>query len=140
MRRQTWQLRFQPKAAPPAGEPPTFEVRSGPGTVVLLEGEGEGFGVPSEASYVTTVTMLDETALLEQGTMTLDGGTLELSTIGTGLLEPGPHEGSQRGAVIWRLEGTGRFAGAAGILSSVFGGHPDEGTVVENQIAHLYLP
>jgi hypothetical protein len=138
MRRQTWQLRFQPQAAPPAGEPPTFEVKSGPGTVALLDGDGSG--VPSEASYVTTVTMLDETALVERGTLSLDGGTLELSTIGTGLLEPGPQEGSVRGAVIWRLEGTGRFAGAVGILSSVFGGHPEDGTVVENQVAHLYFP
>ena len=138
MRRQTWQLRFQPEAAPPAGEPPTFEVKSGPGTVVVLDGDGSR--VPGEASYVTTVTMLDETALLEQGTLTLDGGGFELSTIGTGLLEPGPTEGSLRGAVLWRLAGTGRFEGVEGVLSSVFGGHPEQGTVVENQVAHLYFP
>jgi hypothetical protein len=139
MRRQIWQLRFRPEAAPPSGEPPTFEVKSGPGTVVLVEGNEE-IAVPDAASYVTTVTMLDETALLERGTLTLDGGTLELSTIGTGLLEPGPDEGSLRGAVIWRLEGTGNWAGVTGILSSVFGGHPEQGTLVEDQVAQLYYP
>ena len=140
MRRQIWQLKFRPEAAPPAGEPPTFEVKSGPGTIALLDGDDNGAGIPSAASYVTTVTMVGETSLLEEGTITVDGGTFELTTIGTGLLEPGPQEGSLRGAVIWRLEGTGRFAGATGILSTVFGGHPDDGTLVENQIAHLYLP
>ncbi|GAA4813440.1 hypothetical protein GCM10023200_59050 [Actinomycetospora chlora] len=139
MRRQIWQLRFRPEAAPPSGEPPTFEVKSGPGTVVLLDGDAD-IAVPGTASYVTTVTMLDETALLERGTLTLDGGTLELSTIGTGVLEPGLDAGSLRGAVIWRLEGTGRWAGVTGMLSSVFGGHPEQGTVVEDQVAHLYYP
>jgi hypothetical protein len=138
MRRQTWQLRFEPQAAPPAGEPPTFEVKSGPGTVTLLEGDNTG--VPTEASYVTRVTMLDDTALVEEGTMTLDGGSLQLSTIGTGILEPAPVAGAIRGAVIWRIEGTGRFAGTTGILSSVFGPDPTDGTVVENQVAQLFLP
>lgn len=136
MRHQTWQLRFQPQAADPAGEPPTFEVKSGPGSVTLLAGDDTD--VPTEASYVTRVTMLDETALHEEGTLTLDGGTLELSTIGTGVLEPGPTQDSIRGAVIWRLTGTGRFAGATGILSSVFGTDAD-GTIVENQIAQVHL-
>lgn len=138
MRRQTWQLRFEPQAAPPAGRPPTFEVKSGPGTVVLLDGDASG--IPTEASYVTRVTMLDGTALVEEGTMTLDGGSLLLSTIGTGILEPAPQAGAIRGAVIWRIEGTGRFAGTTGILSSVFGGDPTDGTVVENQVAQLLLP
>ena len=44
MRRQTWQLRFSPEAAPPTGEPPTFEVKSGPGSVSLLDGDGNGRG------------------------------------------------------------------------------------------------
>ncbi|NMI00129.1 hypothetical protein [Pseudonocardia acidicola] len=138
MRRQTWQLRFEPQATAPTGEPPTFEVKSGPGTVVLLEGDGSG--LPTEASYVTRVTMLDATALLEEGTMTLDGGTLRLSTIGTGIMEPAPVEGLLRGAVIWRVEGAGRFSGATGILASVFSTDPAKGTAVENQVAQLFLP
>ena len=139
MRRQTWQLRFQPQATEPAGEPPTFEVKSGPGTVVLLEGDTEP-PLPTEASYHTRVTMLDETMLLEEGTVTVDGGSLRLSTIGTGIIEPAPIAGHLRGAVIWRIEGTGRYAGAHGILSSVFTTEPATGIAVENQVAQLFLP
>ena len=58
--------------------------------------------------------------LHEEGTLTMEGGSLRLSTIGTGIIEPAPIAGHLRGAVIWRIEGTGRYAGAHGILSSVF--------------------
>ena len=54
-RRQTLLLRFEPQATPPAGDPPSFDVKSGPGTVTLLEGDDAG--VPTEASCETHVTM-----------------------------------------------------------------------------------
>ena len=65
MRRQTLLIRYEPQATPPAGDPPSFDVTSGPGTVTLLEGDDTG--VPTEASYQTHVTMTGETTFLEDG-------------------------------------------------------------------------
>jgi len=102
MRRQTLLLRFEPQATPPAGDPPSFDVKSGPGTVTLLEGDDDG--VPTEASYETHVTMTGETTFLEDGGMTVDGGGLRLETVGTGTIEPSPEEGTLRGAVVPLLD------------------------------------
>ncbi len=137
MRRQTLLLRFEPQATPPAGDPPSFDVKSGPGTVTLLEGDDDG--VPTEASYETHVTMTGETTFLEDGDMTVDGGGLRLETVGTGTIEPSPEEGTLRGAVTWRVTGSGRLDGATGLLSSNFEFEPGAGTAVEYQVLRLFL-
>src|SRR5690606_9004278 len=58
MRRQTLLLRFEPRTTPPAGDPPSFDVTSGPGTIDTLDGAGAW--VPAEAAYETHVTMTGE--------------------------------------------------------------------------------
>jgi hypothetical protein len=138
MRRQTLLLRFEPHATPPAGEPPSFDVTSGPGTVTLLEGDDTG--VPTEASYETHVTMTGETTFLEDGEVTLDGGGLRLRTVGSGTIEPSAEEGTMRGAVTWQVEGTGRLSGATGLLSSNFEFQPATGAAIEHQVLRLFLP
>jgi hypothetical protein len=138
MRRQTLLLRFDPQATPPAGEPPSFDVKSGPGTVTLLEGDDTG--VPTEASYETHVTMTGETTFLEDGEVTLDGGGLRLRTVGSGTIEPSAEEGTMRGAVTWQVEGTGRLSGASGLLSSNFEFQPATGAAIEHQVLRLFLP
>jgi hypothetical protein len=138
MRRQTLLLRFEPQATPPAGDPPSFEVKSGPGTVTLLEGDDDG--VPTEASYETRVTMTGEATFLEDGEITVDGGGLRLETAGTGTIEPSAEEGTMRGAVIWRVTGTGRLSGATGLLTSNFAFQPATGAAVEHQVLRLFLP
>lgn len=138
MRRQTLLLRFEPQATPPEGEPPTFDVKSGPGTITLLEGDDSG--VPTEASYETHVAMTGETTFTEDGEMVFDGGGLRLSTVGSGVIEPSAEEGTLRGAVSWRVEGTGRLSGATGLLSSNFEFQPGQGTAVEHQVVRLHLP
>lgn len=42
MRHQTLLIRFEPQATPPEGEPPSFNVKSGPGTITLLDGDEAG--------------------------------------------------------------------------------------------------
>ena len=138
MRRQTLLLRFEPQATPPAGEPPSSDVKSGPGTVTLLEGDDTG--VPTEASYETHVTMTGETTFLEDGKVTLDGGGLRLRTVGSGTIEPSAEEATMRGAVIWQVEGTGRLRGATGLLSSNFEFQPATGAAIEHQVLRLFLP
>lgn len=138
MRRQTLLLRFEPQATPPEGDPPSFDVTSGPGTVTLLEGDDSG--VPTEASYQTHVQMTGQTTFVEDGEIAFDGGGLRLRTTGTGVMEPAAEEGTLRGAVQWEVEGTGRWSGATGLLSSNFELQPDQGTAVEHQVVRLFLP
>ena len=138
MRRQVLLMRFELQATAPAGDPPTFDVKSGPGTVTLLEGDDAG--VPTEASYETHVTMTGETTFVEEGEMVFDGGGLRLSTAGAGVIGPSGEEGTLKGAVNWEVEGTGRFSGATGLLSSNFEFLAERGTAVEYQIVRLFLP
>ena len=138
MRRQTILLRFEPQATPPQGDPPSFDVKSGPGTVTLLDGEDAG--VPTEASYETHVTMTGQTTFLEDGEIVFDGGGLRLRTVGTGVIEPSAEEGTMRGSVTWEVEGTGRLSGATGLVSSNFEFQPERGSAAEHQVVRLFLP
>jgi hypothetical protein len=72
--------------------------------------------------------------------MTLDGGGLQISTVGSGVLEPSGETGTLRGAVIWQVEGTGRWGGASGLLTSNFELQPESATSVEHQVVRLFLP
>jgi hypothetical protein len=138
MRRQTLLLRFEPRATPPAGDPPSFDVTSGPGTIDTLDGAGAW--VPAEAAYETHVTMTGERTFVEDGEMTFDGAGLRLRTAGTGVIEPSAEEGTLRGSVIWEVEGSGRLDGATGLLTSNFEFRPETGAAVEHQVVHLFLP
>lgn len=138
MRRQTLLIRFEPQATAPSGDPPKFDVKSGPGTITLLEGDDSA--VLAAASYETEVTMTDDTHFLEEGEMILDGGGLRISTVSSGVLEPSAETGTMRGAVIWQLEGTGRWSGTSGLLTSNFELQPESATSVEHQVVRLFLP
>jgi hypothetical protein len=82
--------------------------------------EGDGTGLPTEASSETHVEMTSESTFVEGGFLSFDDGGLRLSTIGNGALEPSAEEGTFQGVVLWGVEGTGRFQGATGFLSSSF--------------------
>jgi hypothetical protein len=138
MRRQVLLLRFEPQSTPPAGDPPSFDIKSGPGTVTLVEGDNAE--VPTEVSYETHVTLTGPTSFVEDGEMAFDYGILRLSTVGAGVLEPSAEEGTLRGAVTFRVEGTGRMSGVSGLLSSNFEFEPASGTTIEHQVARLFLP
>lgn len=83
--------------------------------------------------------MTGETTFLEDGEIAVDGGGFRLQTVGTGTIEPSAEEGTLRGAVVWRVEGTGRMSGAVGLLSSNFEFRPTRGTAIEQQILQLIL-
>ena len=128
---------FQPQATPPEGSPPAFDVKSGPGTVTLLDGDEQG--VPAEASYETHVTMTGETTFVEDGVIIVDGGELQISTVGAGVIEPSTEEGTLRGSVIWQAVGSGRLEGATGLVTSNFEFRPEQGTASEHQVLRLLL-
>jgi hypothetical protein len=136
--RQTLLLTFQPQATPPQGDPPSFDVKSGPGTVTLLEGDEAR--VPTQASYETHVTLSGETSFVEEGQVTFDSGGLRLTTVGEGLIEPSAEEGTLQGAVLWRAEGTGGLSGTTGLVTSSFLFQPEQGTATEHQVVRLFLP
>jgi hypothetical protein len=136
MRRQTLHLRFEPRATEPEGQPPTFVVNSGPASVSVVDGDPDG--APTAVSYHSQVRLTGATTLVEEGTMILDGGELRFSTLGEGLMEPSPADGFLRGAVLWRVEGTGRLAGATGLVSSCFVHDTVVGAGVEHQILQLF--
>lgn len=71
MRRQTLLLRFEPRTGPPEGDPPSFDVTSGPGTLTLLEGDGSD--LPVEVSYTSRVVMTDNWSFVEEGEMVFNG-------------------------------------------------------------------
>ena len=138
MRRLTLLLRFQPQATPPTGDPPTLDVTSGPGTVTLLDGDGDG--VPTEASYVTHVTMTGEETFEETGEITFDGGSLRVSTPVPGIMRAVEAGGVVLGSVTFDVQGTGRFDGATGLVSSNFALQMDGSGIVEAQVARILLP
>ncbi len=75
--------------------------------------------------------------------MTFDGGSdsISFTTLGEGYLGPSPEEGLLQGSVIWRVEeGTGRFAGATGLITSNFLMKAESGEVAEKQVITLFLP
>jgi hypothetical protein len=138
MRPLTLLLRFHPQATPPEGDPPTLDVTSGPGTVTVLDGDGEG--VPTEASYVTHVTMTGEETFEETGEISFDGGSLRASTPVPGIMRAVEAAGTVLGSVTWQVEGTGRFEGATGLVSSSFAIQMDGSGIVEEQVARILLP
>lgn len=138
MRRLVLLIRYEPQAAPPEGDPPTMSVKSGPGTVTCLEGDRSAVG--QDVSYESRVTMVGETTFLEDGDITVDGGGLRLSTLGTGTLGPSAEPGTLSGVVVWQVEGTGDLAGATGVVASNFETRPEDGTATEHQVVRLFLP
>lgn len=138
MRRQTLLLRFEPQATEPAGHPPQFDVKSGPGTITLLEGDDTW--VPAKASYETHIAMTGETTFVEEGELAFDGASLRLRIAGSGIIEPSSEEGTMQGSVTWQAEGTGRLTGATGLVSSNFEFRLEGGNALEHQIVRLFLP
>jgi hypothetical protein len=129
---------FADQATPPEGDPPSLTVHGESTGIRALDGDG-----PNRAEFDTKVTMTGETAFDEEGTMTFDGGgdSISFTTLGEGYLGPSPAEGMLQGSVIWRVDdGTGRFAGATGLITSNFVMDAESGGVAEKQVISLFLP
>jgi hypothetical protein len=130
-------VEFADQATPPEGDPPSLTVHGESSEIRALEGDA-----PESAEFDTEVTMTGETAFDERGTMTFAGGDrIMFTTLGEGYLGPSPEEGMLEGAVIWRIEeGTGRFEGATGLITSNFLMNAASGEVVERQVVRLFIP
>jgi hypothetical protein len=139
VRRLTLLLTFEPQTTPPEGEPPVLTVKSGSGRVTVLD--GDPVDAPDQASYETRVELTGQATFEETGTLHLGDGGLDLTTIGSGSLEPSA-EGDpiMLGAVAWRVAGTGRYAGATGTVVSSFVADMSSGAGQERQILRLFLP
>jgi hypothetical protein len=106
--------------------------------VTLLSGDPQD--VPAEISYKTHVTLTGESTFTEDGTITVDGGALEVSTVGTGAIRPTPEEGTMNGAVVWEVAGSGGLSGVTGLATANFEFQPAQGTSYEYQVLRLFLP
>lgn len=138
MRRLTLLLRFEPQATPDEGGPTSFTVKSGEGRITVLDGDPAD--APDAASYESRVVMLGETTFDETGTFFFMDGGMRITTIGSGVMEPSAEEGALQGAVLWRVEGSGRYAGASGTVASSLVFEPERGAAVEHQVVRLFLP
>jgi hypothetical protein len=97
-----------------------------PGDTAVLEARVERFG---DGTFV------------EEGEIAYGAaGKVTFATLGRGSVTAGPLPGAVHGAVIWTVTGgDGRFAGAAGLITSNFTVSAT-GEVVDHHAARLYLP
>jgi len=96
------------------------------GDTAVLESHVERFG---DGSFI------------ESGTISYGAaGAITFETIGRGWVGPAPDGSGVVGGVLWRVrEGTGRLAGARGIITSNFT-VTSAGDVTDDQFARLYIP
>jgi len=98
--------------------------------------------LPGEtAALDSEVERYDDGSFIEWGTIRYGAaGGLTFTTIGRGVVGPGPIPGRVRGAVIWEITGgDGALAGAQGMITSSFAVGAD-GEVVDHHVTRLFLP
>jgi hypothetical protein len=97
--------------------------------------------VGEEAVLESRVERAPDGSFVEDGTITYGGaGSVTFDTVGRGHVGPAPDGRGSHGVVMWRITGgSGRFAGAQGLITSNFTVTPD-GEVTDDHIARLYLP
>jgi hypothetical protein len=95
----------------------------------------------AEAVLESRVERFADGSFVEDGTITYGpAGSITFETIGRGWVGPAPTPGSVVGGIVWRITGgTGRLAGATGLITSNFTVSP-AGEVVDDQFARVYLP
>ncbi len=148
MRQLSFVLQFQGSAAPVAGSSQTMQAQTtaanqtfrtvlgADGIQAALEAPGGG-----HAAFTSRVVVNADGTFAETGTISYGQlGTVEFKTLGKGYMFPSGIEGQQFGGVLWEVtRGTGKFAGATGVITSNFSVASD-GTVVDNHFAVLYVP
>ncbi len=148
MRQLVFALQFRGRAAPLAGADGKLSARTtarGQTHETTLTAEGVQGRVRSaagaSASFESEVHVVGDGTFVESGRIRYGrAGSLTFQTVGRGTLGPSGIEGVQRGAVIWEVTGgDGGFAGATGLITSNFT-VDEQGKVVDNQLAQLFLP
>jgi hypothetical protein len=93
-----------------------------------------------QAVLESTVERFGDGTFVEDGSITYGrAGSVTFATIGRGTVAPAPLDGWTTGAVMWSVTGgTGRFAGARGVITSNFTVSA-RGEVIDHHVARLYL-
>ncbi len=91
-------------------------------TAALGLGSDPAIGAPgAKVQFNALVTNEADGSFTLQGEVTLAGGTLALSSLGSGTMEETPDPTLQQGTLICRIDsGTGSFSGASGTVTLNF--------------------
>jgi hypothetical protein len=148
MRELVFALQFKGKARPVEGATGKLAAKTtASGLVLRTSLTPKGVQAKSDSRPGPRATFESEVQITGEGTFVESGrirygkaGSLTFKTAGQGILGESEVGGLQRGAVIWEvIEGTGQFAGAAGLITSNFTVGA-KGDVVDNHYARLFLP
>ena len=146
MRQVGYAMQFRGSAGPQEGKENELWAKTGSTTKSLSTALGAGGPTVSideaasqRASFTSNVQMLEDGEFTEDGTIDFgEAGTLDFSTIGTGWMGPSAQDGLTHGGISWKIDGgTGRLAGATGIITSNFT-VSGAGEVVDNQWGVLF--
>ena len=141
-------LEFRGHAGPVAGSTTLRQARttaSSQSLTTVLAADGVHSRVEAVGGEAATlesrVERFDDGTFVEDGTITYgSAGTITFDTIGRGWVVSAPDGRGVLGGVVWRIrEGTGRFAGAQGVITSNFTVTP-AGEVTDNHFVRSYLP
>ena len=147
MRQVTFALQFKGNGAPVPGSVNRLRARTtATGQIWRSLLDAKGVHAAVEAADMTIATFESEVDITGAGTFVESGsisygeaGKITFTTVGHGIIGPGPHPGLQRGAVIWEVTGgEGTLAGASGLITSNFT-LGEKGDVVDNQVAMLFV-
>jgi hypothetical protein len=148
MKEFVFALQFTGKARPVEGAEGTLRAKTTASSQVLRTTvTPKGVQAKCESKPGPRATFESEVQITGAGTFVESGrisygkaGRMTFKTVGQGVLGPSGVEGLQRGAVMWEVtEGTGQFAGAAGLITSNFTVRSN-GDVVDNHYVRLFLP
>jgi hypothetical protein len=148
MREIVFALEFRGRAGPVPGSDTERRAHStAPGQMLTTVLEADGVRARLEALGGDTamlesrVERFGDGTFLEDGTITYGrAGAVTFETIGRGWVAPAPVTGWVHGGVVWTITGgTGRLAGARGLITSNFT-VSGEGEVVDDHFVRLYLP
>jgi hypothetical protein len=148
MKELVFALQFKGKARPVEGVDGKLAAKTTAGSqVVRTTITAKGVQSRSESKPGARATFESEVQITGEGTFVESGrisygkaGRVTFKTVGQGVLGPSGVDGLQRGAVIWEVvDGTGQFAGAAGLITSNFTVGA-KGEVVDNHYLRLFLP
>jgi hypothetical protein len=148
MRELVFALEFRGRAGAVAADPNLREARTTAPSQTLATVLGAE-GVRADIAPVAGDTAVLEShverfgdgTFIESGTIRYGAaGAVIFETIGRGWVGPAPDGSGVVGGVLWRVrEGTGRFVGAQGVITSNFTVTPG-GDVTDDQFARLYIP
>lgn len=148
MRELVFALEFRGRGGPEPGSATRRRARTtAPSQAwsAVLGADGVRGGVQpvagESAVLESRVERFSDGTFVEDGTITYGGaGSVSFDTVGRGHVGPAADGRGSHGVVMWRVTGgSGRFAGAKGLITSNFTVTAD-GEVTDDHFTRLYLP